>query len=46
MPVVTGIMIDRTGSYSGGFFLAAAVVGFGALWWVWGVPKIRQIELD
>jgi MFS family permease len=46
MPVITGVMIDRTGSYSGGFYLAAAVVGFGALWWVWGIPKIRQIELD
>jgi MFS family permease len=45
MPVVTGIMIDQTGSYAGGFYLAAAVVGLGALWWAWGVPKIRQIEL-
>lgn len=46
MPVITGIMIDETGSYTGGFYLAGAVVGFGALWWAWGVPKIEQVELD
>jgi MFS family permease len=46
MPVITGVMIDATGSYAGGFCLAAAVVGFGAIWWAFGVPKITQIELD
>jgi MFS family permease len=46
MPIVTGVMIDETGTYAGGFYLAAAIVGFGALWWVVGVPRIRQIELD
>lgn len=46
MPVITGVMIDATGSYAGGFCLAAAVVGFGAIWWAFGVPKIAQIELD
>lgn len=46
MPVVTGLSIDKTGSYSGGFYLAAAVVGFGAIWWAWGVPRIKPIDLD
>jgi MFS family permease len=46
MPVITGMIIDRTGSYAGGFYLASAIVGFGALWWAFGVPKIRQIEFD
>lgn len=46
MPVITGIMIDQTASYAGGFYLAAGVVGFGAIWWVWGVPRVQQIELD
>jgi nitrate/nitrite transporter NarK len=46
MPVITGMMIDRTGSYSGGFYLAAAVVGFGAIWWAIAVPRIQQVAFD
>jgi len=45
-PVVAGIIIDWTGSYAGAFWLAAAVTIFGALWWAFGLPEIRQVELD
>ena len=44
-PIVFGILIDRSG-YDSAFFLAAAVAAAGALWWAFGVPTIRQIELD
>lgn len=45
-PVVTGVFIDLTGSYSDGFWLAAAVACGGALWWWFVLPPIRPLELD
>lgn len=44
-PVISGIIIDRSG-YDSAFYLAAAVAAFGALWWAFGVPRIAQVELD
>jgi MFS family permease len=44
-PVISGIIIDQAG-YGGAFALTAAVTAFGALWWVIGVPRIEQVELD
>ena len=43
-PIVTGIIIDRFGSYGWAFAITALVAGSGALWWRWVVPLIRQIE--
>lgn len=45
-PIVTGLIIDLTGSYAGGFWLAAAVSTFGGLWWAFVLPPIRPVELD
>ena len=42
-PIVSGILIDSTG-YDSAFALAAAVAAFGAIWWIFGVPRIGQIE--
>jgi MFS family permease len=44
-PIVTGIIVDQVG-YAMAFGVTAAVAAAGALWWVVGVPTIRQIELD
>jgi MFS family permease len=44
-PAISGIIIDRAG-YGSAFGLAAAVSIFGGVWWAFGVPRIRQIELD
>ena len=44
-PIVTGIIVKQAG-FSMACWVTAAVALFGALWWVWGVPEIRQIELD
>jgi MFS family permease len=44
-PPLTGWIIDRAG-YADAFYLTAAVAAFGALWWVFGVPRIKPIELD
>lgn len=46
MPVATGIIIDVSGSYAGGFWLAAAVALFGAFWWGLVLPRIEQVALD
>lgn len=44
-PAISGLIIDRAG-YGSAFGLAAAISIFGGLWWAFGVPRIRQIELD
>nr|WP_294850728.1 MFS transporter [uncultured Sphingomonas sp.] len=42
-PIVSGIVIDRWG-YDGAFYIASAIVGFGALWWVIGIPVIKRVD--
>ena len=44
-PIVTGIIVDRTG-YANAFYLTAAIAAVGAVWWAVGVPRIEQVELD
>jgi MFS family permease len=44
-PIVTGIIVADAG-FTAACWATAAVAWFGALWWIWGVPQIRQIELD
>jgi MFS transporter, ACS family, D-galactonate transporter len=44
-PIVTGIIVDRTG-YANAFYLTAAIAAFGAAWWALGVPRIEQVALD
>ena len=44
-PIVTAYVVDRAG-YSSAFVLTAVVAAVGALWWAFGVPRIRHIELD
>ena len=44
-PIVTGIVVERAG-YNSAFVLTAAIAAIGAAWWAWGVPTIRQVELD
>ena len=42
-PVLSGILIDRSG-YDSAFYLAAGVAAFGGFWWLVGVPRIEQQE--
>jgi MFS family permease len=44
-PIVTGIIVKQMG-YTTAFAVTAAVGIAGALWWIVGVPAIREIELD
>ena len=43
-PIASGILIDLYG-YDSAFHLAAAVAAFGGIWWLFGVPKIAQVDL-
>ena len=43
-PVVTGMIVDATGSFVGAFVFTAAVTGVGALLYLFVLPPIRQIE--
>jgi nitrate/nitrite transporter NarK len=46
MPIVTGLIVDLTGVYDNAFLLTAAVCAASALWWAFGVPKIRPIDFE
>jgi MFS family permease len=46
MPIVTGLIVDWTGAYDNAFLLTATVCAAAALWWLLGVPKIRQVIPD
>ena len=44
-PIVTGVIVDRAG-YQTAFVVTAIVAAAGALWWIVGVPRIEQVDLD
>ena len=46
MPIATGLIIDWTGVYDNAFWLTAAVCLASTFWCLFGVPRIRQIDLD
>ena len=43
-PALTGLLVDRTGSFSVAFILAAAVAVFGALSWIFGIRRSPVME--
>lgn len=44
-PIVTGAIVDATGSYVGAFVFVAAVSTVGALLFQFALPPVRQIDL-
>jgi len=46
MPIVTGMIIDASGSYSLAFKLTAAIAFIGVLGWLFLVPRIALLDLD
>ena len=44
-PILTGFIVADAG-FTAACWVTAAVAAAGALWWVWGVPRIEQIDLD
>jgi MFS family permease len=44
-PIITGFMVADAG-FETACWATAGVAAFGALWWIWGVPRIAQVSLD
>ena len=42
-PVLTGVIIDRLGSYGYAFGVAGLIALLGSIWWMWMIPPIRRI---
>jgi MFS transporter, ACS family, D-galactonate transporter len=45
-PMLTGILLDRTGHFYWAFFITAAVVWIGALSWVFVVGSLKEVDWD
>ena len=45
-PILTGLLIEQTGSYMAAFIVSSAIVACGAIWWVVALPKMQEIALD
>jgi MFS family permease len=44
-PIATGVIVQNMG-YTTAFVVTAAIAAFGALWWIIGVPRIRELAFD
>lgn len=45
-PILTGVLIERSGNYLTAFYVAAAIPAFGAFWWTLVLPRARQLIVD
>ncbi len=45
-PIITGMIVDATGSFLNAFYVAAAICAAGALCWAVIVPRIQPLPLD
>lgn len=45
-PVITGLLVDATGSFNSAFVLAAAVNVLGLVGWLWILPRIAPLRWD
>jgi MFS family permease len=43
-PIITGLVVDWSGSFAGAFFVAAALSGVGVLCWAVVVQAVRPVE--
>ena len=44
-PIMTGMIVDAAG-YGNAFIVSAAIIAAGGIWWLIGVRKIEQIDLE
>jgi len=42
-PILTGMIVDSTGSYAWAFYVAAGVSLIGGLWWALAIPAVRPV---
>jgi MFS family permease len=45
-PILTGVLIQRTGSYTSAFIVSAAIVGLGGIWWWFALPRVRPLSFE
>jgi MFS family permease len=45
-PVLTGLLIQQTGSYMAAFVVSAVIVAFGAIWWLVALPPVERLDLE
>jgi MFS family permease len=45
-PIVTGIIVDRTGNFLNAFLVAAVIGAAGAVCWAFVVPRVVPLDLD
>lgn len=43
-PILTGLIVDRTGSYMNAFYVAGLFGLLGGLWWIFAIPVVRLID--
>lgn len=43
-PILTGLIVDRTGSYLNAFYIAGGIGLAGGLWWLFAIPEVRLID--
>jgi MFS family permease len=44
-PILTGVLVEQTGSYMSAFVVSSVIVGIGAIWWWFALPSVRRLEL-
>lgn len=44
-PILTGVIVQNAG-YTAACVVTSVIAAFGAVWWIVGVPSIRQVALD
>lgn len=45
-PIITGLILDATGSYDSAFALAVGMTILSVACWAWWVPRVRAIDWD
>lgn len=44
-PILTGLLVGWSGGdYQAAFYVSAAIVAFGAFWWWFALPEVRQVS--
>ena len=45
-PILTGMLIQHSGRYLTAFMVSAAIVGFGAIWWLIALPRVVPLKFN
>ncbi|HZC38736.1 MAG TPA: MFS transporter [Sphingomicrobium sp.] len=45
-PIITGILIQQTGSYMSAFVLSAVILTAGGIWWMVALPVVTPLDLS